>query len=264
MAHIRDEMRMWVSNATRLIRFGPDREAAAKELTEHIEDKTLDLQRIFPTMTEREAMQRAMDQMGDAEEIAHELGKIHKPWLGYLWRASQVLVWSALILSVLGMVGLDMSDCAGRLYYAAKDWMEYSRDVSEIFGEHVPDGDRRLALYYPNAEKRLGACTISVPRAARYQPEGEEAALYLEMCFDYDFPAHRNDIIYYFLWAEDDLGNRYMENGHKFEAEKHSGLTKVYRCLILDVPEEAKWIEFHYEYRPGLELRVDLTQEVRG
>ena len=264
MAHIRDEMRMWVSNATRLIRFGPDRETVSKELMEHIEDKTLDIQRIFPGMTERDAMQRALDQMGDAEEIAHELGKIHKPWLGWLWRASQVLVWSALIICVLGILGNDLSDCIDRLYYAAKDRMEYSRDVGEIFGDNIPEGERRLALYYPGAEKRLGKCTVSVPRAARYQPEGEETALYLEMCFDYDEPAHRSDFIFSFLWAEDDLGNRYMENGHRYEAEKRSGLTKTYRCLILDVPEEAEWIEFHYEYRPGLELRVDLTQEVRG
>ena len=37
------------------IRFKPDRQAVEEELREHIEDKTLDLMRIFPGMTEEEA-----------------------------------------------------------------------------------------------------------------------------------------------------------------------------------------------------------------
>ena len=35
--------------------------------------------------------------MGDPEEIGKELARIHKPWLGYLWRASQGLAVAALI-----------------------------------------------------------------------------------------------------------------------------------------------------------------------
>ena len=29
--------------------------------------------------------------MGDPGEIGRELAKIHRPWLGYLWRCSQIL-----------------------------------------------------------------------------------------------------------------------------------------------------------------------------
>jgi len=264
MAHIRDEMRAWVSSATTLIRFGPDREAVAKELMEHIEDKTLDIQRIFPTMTEREAMQRALDGMGDPKEIGQELGKIHKPWLGWLWRASQVVVWTALVFAVLGALSSGITDLAYRVYYDAAEWVEYERDTERLFGESVPEGGKRLAIYAPNAEARLGDCTISIPRAVRYQPAGEQERLYLEMCLDYDKPWLRNDVAFTYTWAEDDLGNRYNEKGARFEAKKISGLTKAYSCLILDVPEEAEWIEFHHEYRPGLNLRVDLTREVRG
>jgi len=264
MAHIRDEMRVWVSGATQFIRFGPDRDAVSKELMEHIDDKALDIQRIFPTMTEREAMQRALDGMGDPEEIGRELGKIHKPWLGYLWRASQVIVWTALIVAVLWPLSSGLTDLAYRVYYDAAEWVEYERDAERLFGERIPEGDRRLATYAPNVETRLGQCTISVPRAVRYQPAGEEEMLYLEMCLDYDKPWLRNDRAFAYTWAEDDLGNRYNEKGCRFEAKTLSGLTKAYCCMMLDVPEEAEWIEFHHEYRPGLNLRVDLTQEARG
>ena len=74
----------WLHTAVAGIRFKPDREAVEAELREHIEDKTADLMRIFPDMTEEEARERALSQMGDPVEIGKELAKIHKPWLGYL------------------------------------------------------------------------------------------------------------------------------------------------------------------------------------
>ena len=82
----------WLNTAVAGIRFKPDREAVETELREHIEDKTLDLMRIFPGMTEEEARDRALSGMGDPAEIGRELAKVHKPWLGYLWRASQGLL----------------------------------------------------------------------------------------------------------------------------------------------------------------------------
>ena len=56
--NIRDQMRAWVETATINIRFKPDREAVARELQEHIEDRYLDIRRIFPSMTEEEALAR--------------------------------------------------------------------------------------------------------------------------------------------------------------------------------------------------------------
>ena len=50
----------WLDEATRGIRFGPDRRMVAEELAAHLEDKTSDLQRIFPDMTEAEARERAI------------------------------------------------------------------------------------------------------------------------------------------------------------------------------------------------------------
>jgi len=82
----------WLSAAVGQIRFAPDREAVRQELKEHIEDKKADLLRIFPDMTGSEAESRALSEMGDPEEIGTELGKIHKPWLGYLWKATGTLL----------------------------------------------------------------------------------------------------------------------------------------------------------------------------
>lgn len=94
----------WLDAATRNIRFGPDRMAVRAELAAHLEDKQADLCRIFPDIPPEEAEQRALEAMGDPEEIGRELAKLHKPWLGYLWRVSQAAV--LLILAVMMFVGL--------------------------------------------------------------------------------------------------------------------------------------------------------------
>ena len=88
----------WLSQAVSGIRFAPDREEVRRELLDHLEDKAADLERIFPDMTRREAEEMALYQMGDADVLGKELARIHKPWLGYLWRASRVLLGLALVV----------------------------------------------------------------------------------------------------------------------------------------------------------------------
>lgn len=94
----------WLYKATAGIRFKPDRKAVRAELEEHLEDKAMDLRRIFPELTEEEAWERAVSEMGDPMEIGKELARLHRPWLGYLWRVSQVLL-GLTILSFLAEVG---------------------------------------------------------------------------------------------------------------------------------------------------------------
>ena len=90
----------WLDTAVAGIRFGPDRAAVRAELEAHLEDKQADLRRIFPDMLPEDAEARALEDMGDPAEIGKELARIHKPWLGYLWRASK---WIAILLVVLLM-----------------------------------------------------------------------------------------------------------------------------------------------------------------
>ena len=94
----------WLDTAVKGIRFGPDRRAVRSELAAHLEDKATDLRRIFPDLTDQEAQERTLAGMGDAAEIGKQLARVHRPWLGYLWRASQIvlaaaLLWAALLLA---------------------------------------------------------------------------------------------------------------------------------------------------------------------
>ena len=91
----------WLETAVSGIRFKPDRLAVRAELYAHLEDKALDLQRIFPDMDPDEARDRALSSMGDAEELKKELARVHRPWLGYLWQASRYLLCLVLLVNLL-------------------------------------------------------------------------------------------------------------------------------------------------------------------
>ena len=80
-------VRKWLDTAVSGIRFGPDREEVKAELWQHVEDKTAGLMRAFPDMEEKEAQERAVAGMGDPWELRRSLAKVHRPWLGWLWRA---------------------------------------------------------------------------------------------------------------------------------------------------------------------------------
>ena len=99
-----NRMQQWLDTAVGGIRFRPDRKAVREELQAHLEDKAADLRRIFPDMTGEEAAERAVEEMGDAAEIGTELARLHKPWLGYLWTASRVLLGLALALAAVELL----------------------------------------------------------------------------------------------------------------------------------------------------------------
>ena len=91
----------WLDTAVKGIRFGPDRRAVRSELADHLEDRAADLRRIFPDLTDEEARERTLAGMGDAAEVGKQLARVHKPWLGYLWRVSQVLLALPLVWLLL-------------------------------------------------------------------------------------------------------------------------------------------------------------------
>ncbi|MCF2662681.1 permease prefix domain 1-containing protein [Pseudoflavonifractor phocaeensis] len=166
----------WLHTAVAGIRFKPDRAAVEAELREHIEDKTLDLMRIFPDMTAEKAGERALFQMGDPEEIGKELAKIHKPWLGYLWVASK---W-AVGLMVLLLVWLGLT---GRFGGDAALWMAWDVDrlpqqggmvfqVGELSAEEIylpGDDPAQLMTDSTRQKARVMGNTVTLERAALWQ-----------------------------------------------------------------------------------------------
>jgi len=91
----------WLNTAVSGIRFYYDREEVRQELYHHFEDKTLDLMRFYPQISESEAEELALARMGDAEELKDELARIHKPWVGNLWAVSVWLLFLAVFALIL-------------------------------------------------------------------------------------------------------------------------------------------------------------------
>jgi len=253
------DQKSWLDTAVSGIRFGPDRRAVLEELEGHFEDKIADLRRVFPDIPEAEARERALRGMGDPEELKISLARVHKPWLGYLWRCTQVLVWGLLALSLIAALGSGASLLEGQAYR----WEEArkARAVGRaLYEDGTPDWEgERLAVYEVDETARLGRAVISVSRAARWQePEGD--CLYLRLRITWDRLWEVNPMTVSCLFAEDDLGNTYEINTARAFRE---GWNWYQLDLALeDVPLAARELRVHHELRDGLDLAVDLTREV--
>ena len=106
----------WMEHVLREVRFAPDRRKIRQELAEHMEDRMeeyleamgayddADGSPDFDELLEK-AEVRLMNSMGDPAELGRELNRQHKPWLGWLWMASRVLLTASVCL-VVGMAAL--------------------------------------------------------------------------------------------------------------------------------------------------------------
>lgn len=86
----------WLDTATAEIRFSLDRKRVRRELDGHLEDAMYAARARGLTAAEAEA--QALAAMGDPKAIAPELGRLHSPWLGQVWRAIRILTASALVI----------------------------------------------------------------------------------------------------------------------------------------------------------------------
>lgn len=254
----------WLELATFRITFVPDRKAVRRELEEHLEDKALDYMRIFPDLTEQEARERAAADMGDPVEIGKELAQLHRPWLGYLWRASQAVLAGALLVSLFTFGGKVLD---GALDDWKDQWEENRVEASfleMIFEDREPvwTGER-LLLYplEPNASQRQGNGTFTVPRAALWQ-EREDTVLYLDVRIDFNAPWLVQEGVWQWLEFSDSLGNHY---GPTLWGHPQRGLGWLrYSFKLYDFDPAAEWVRLTYLPGTELSLTIDLTQGVEA
>ena len=235
----------WLDAATEKIRFGPDRKAVRRELEAHLEDlrETSGL--------ESEA---ALSAMGDPEAIAVELGRLHSPWSGYLWRTSQVILiltviacgllvfWVELLYQPLG----QMDDRLQR-FQTPYHFEEAPKE------KEVPSG----------MSVKTGGYTITADRAVlrKYDPDIPQWTLCVDLRIDLG-------------WRREPLSMWNAWSGARSSAE--SDAKGAVRCtdtwafwqtasITVDVPENAKWVELDFGYgKLRRTLRIDLTEEVSG
>ena len=274
MAQPNVNLQKWLTAAVAGIRFKPDRAAVEQELREHIEDKTADLMRIFPGMTEAEAEARALSGMGDPEEVGRELAKIHKPWLGYLWRASRVLLLTV-ALAALFFVILQPSFFNRLEANDQADWYDH-----RYYGIQPHE-------WAPPPAVEVGDYTLEVTRAARWEEnwtdqEGEilrrwesgAFTLRVSAPWPWERPPAANQGLEYNLTATDSGGKVFsFRNDPQAdffnwdEQPMQTGaaglLWQEYEMYCPDITPGAEWLLLEYDFGGrAFTIRVELPQDI--
>ena len=198
----------WLDRATEGIRFGPDRKAVRAELDAHLDDKIQDLQRIFPDLSAWEATQMALSGMGDPEEIGRELAKLHKPWLGYLWRASQITLGVVLAVGVCQIGG----------------WLWTQVTIPNVGGTQ---DSWAVEIPFSGGTVQAGQYTIQAEGTLCLLEQGDDLGT-LEVTWRASSPRFWESPSYNeYWWAEDDQGNVYISRAE-------GRMSNVLRGLVVD------------------------------
>ena len=286
----------WLHTAVAGIRFKPDREAVEAELREHIEDKTADLMRIFPDMTEEEARERALSQMGDPEEIGKELARIHKPWLGYLWVASRTALLLILAVSIFhwgsravervqdwwqyGQQGPGYEESIKEYYYNGQDPF---RPDSPWYDENNTTGVVRtpLRVWQPGETAQAGTYRFSIERAALWSfqggPDPEEDWWLFCTLRAWGLPWEPFSLeAAWRVRAVDSFGNQYYDSFQVYELGEDRGeagyvmvnsgdsglFHEGFDLEIIDIAPGAEWIRLEFDRGgPVWSLTIPLTED---
>ncbi len=289
------DSKTWLDTAVRLIRFGPDRRAVREELAAHLEDKIAGDLRRFPDMTREEVQERALREMGDAAEIGKALGKIHKPWLGYLWSFSRWAVWAALaafaVMWVPRLLGLAWESWEGRDREPAfSDYVvERYLNGEDPFAPDSPyagegGGVLRTPLEagLPEGTVRVGGYRLRVDRTALWSFEGENGTSRTLFCrltaVGWPWKPIAPEVMRR-VWGVDSKGNRYdnpvysqadgtfpTENGSitvNQNDDMGAPWERVFDFQISALPPDTGWLRLEYDWE-GTAWSLTIPLDVEG
>ena len=147
----------WLDRATAKIRFAPERSAVRRELADHIQDRQDGY--LARGLEMYEAEQRAVADMGDPNAIAEELGRLHAPWWGWLWKLSRAAL-------VLAAVWLAVSLFSRLQADGLPDWNGPARPrVGDVFSYADGWPGEVVSVWEVEDSVRLGGYRFSVPAA---------------------------------------------------------------------------------------------------
>lgn len=240
----------WCREATKGIRYGPDRKAVYRELMDHLEERQDSL--LAEGRSPTQATASALESMGSAQEIAPQLAAVHTPWLGYLLNTLRFVTVPLCAFTLFLLIFT-----AGSLL---STWIG-SKNFNSIPANYGP-----LEYYaHPNVSDSSDGYYFLVSEVGLPK--------------DRDFLAFELDVVYwpwmehaniaYRLWAIDNNGNYYpsrAESNYEDIPKVTTGGGQYSTCIgitsmkILGFDKTAQWVELHYD-RDGRDivLRIDLT-----
>ncbi len=187
------------------VRFRPDHEAITAELTAHLEDHKDAILEIHPDMTLWEAERRAVEAMGNPEELGRWLDSIHNPLFGWLqiWFVRAVCILAASVL-VLALPQAERVHNQAADIQRLRSWGPSDRE--HVTADFAPDRTwtwRATPSPSPGGGGAVGGGPEGVLSAEDRPPQPLAAGA----------PTPGG------IWAEDDLGNHY------YSMEEHQALS---------------------------------------
>lgn len=253
----------WCEDATRKIRYGPDREAVREELRQHLDDRSDSF--LAQGMKEEEAVKKALEVMGDPDELSVILAQIHRPFWGFAYSISKIL---AIVMAIVALVFIVWKT-ADKLWdpqYSQPYYSDYLPSYADTENKHFT----RVGLWDPSDSISFGGYTYQLEKCARWdnKAEGKDLLRVQIRITNYlpwaDWPYAEK-----LLEAEDNLGNYYVNTWFKDSDQPHSlyGAFANYTepfVWLMDVTvyspdfSGVEWIELRSMECQDLVLRIDL------
>lgn len=252
----------WCREAIEQVRFKPDRDKIWDELIAHIVDHVDDL--VDSGLTEAEAEAQAVEAMGDPVTIGKQLDAIHKPWLGWLWKASRWLVL-LLALTALALAQINWYDLFYDSNLGRVDQEEFYHDTLSFAGVEESQLQDVWAM------GSLEQLDFTVDKV-RWVPDGRFMLRFRVKQPWYDFVSEPAWICQR-LYLEDETGNRWVDQNlnpdGKFDYDMEYGVwahardsrhSWTYVLTMYGVPQDAPWLDLCYDYAGRrMTIRIDLT-----
>lgn len=241
----------WCSAATWRIQFPPDQEAVYEELMQHLRDRQADL--MAQGMDEETAAQAAVASMGDAKEIAPQLAALHKPFWGFFVQITNRLLIAAAIVCVIMTFFFVRNQNTSKLL--SPDVKFQGHENYTIVIDQNPDISLKCDSYtYTMNKVKLMEGPEDNRLFFNISRKGATAASELRY-------VETNSYGMQYLWAEDDLGNKYYSFAEAMEGDltvqawrtQTGYFTTTFEYWINDLPEGITWLDVHFG-RDGRDL----------
>ena len=174
---------LWCKNATKLIRYKPDRKAVSKELMAHLEEAYDAC--VAQGHSHADAERMALTRIGSAEEIAPQLGAIHKPHLARFCRLVSVVAVFVLIVELLGFFAyVFLSASISNSSFTDDEWHEPVGYVSPVFTKTENTAGRRIYYTQPSRRAHANGYTIYAKHLAIWE-YADHNVIFLELAINH-------------------------------------------------------------------------------
>ena len=254
----------WCEDATRKIRYGPDREAVREELRQHLDDRSDSF--LAQGMKEEEAVKKALEVMGDPDELSVILAQIHRPFWGFAYSISRILA-IILVVSALVIGAANMIFSLTGKKYAQPVYNDYHPSYTDTESEYLT----RIGFWEQSDSASFGGYTYQLEKAALWDRKmGGKDTLCAQIRITNYLPWAAKPEIADRLEAVDNLGNHYVNTWFKHSDQQHSlrGINAYHTepfvwLLEIDIYSPdfrgVEWIEIRSMNNRDFSLRIDLT-----